>query len=314
MNRKGEASSPRGSRFRFMEIIRNQRRRNLQEWLLTSPSLLWLSAFFLVPTLLVFFLAFRPADPYGGIGAGWTLNTLKALGHSYYLDIAWRTLWISLLTTAFCVLLAVPAGYALARASEKRRRLLLMLVIVPFWTSFLIRIFAWKSLLHPDGLVKKVLDALGLTGPQTSLLYNAEAVLLVMVYTFLPFAILPIYAAAEKFDFRLMEAARDLGARPFQAFRKVFLPGIQRGLMTAVLVVFIPALGSYVIPDLVGGPSSEMIGNKIAQRVFVDRNLPHASALSVVLILAVLAPLLAILVLQRKRDKEKPEIIVQEDA
>jgi len=294
--------------------MKTLRRKSLQEWLLTAPSFLWLAAFFLLPTLLVFFLAFRPADPYGGIGPGWTLNTLKALGHSYYLDIAWRTLWVSLLTTAFCVLLAVPTGYALARASEKRRRLLLMLVIVPFWTSFLIRIFAWKSLLHPEGLIKHVLIAVGLADPQTSLLYNTGAVVLVMVYTFLPFSILPIYAAAEKFDFRLVEAARDLGARPFAAFRKVFLPGIRSGLVTAILVVFIPALGSYVIPDIVGGPRSEMIGNKIAQRVFVDRNLPHASALSVVLILAVLAPLLAILVRQRKKDKEKPRVIVQEDA
>lgn len=296
------------------ERPRARRFGRLQEWFLTAPTLLWLSAFFLIPTLLVFLLAFRPPDPYGGIGPGWTLGTLKALGHSYYLDIAWRTLWTSLLTTVFCVLLAVPAAYALARASEKRRRLLLMLVIVPFWTSFLIRIFAWKSILHPEGPVKRVLEALGLAGPRTSLLYNTESVVLVMVYTFLPFAILPVYAAAEKFDFRLVEAARDLGARPFQAFRKVFLPGIRRGLMTAVLVVFIPALGSYVIPDLVGGPTSEMIGNKIAQRVFVDRNLPHASALSVVLILAVLAPLLAVLVMQRRREREKPPVIVSEDA
>ena len=131
--------------------------------------------------------------------------------------------------------------------------------------------------------------------------------ILVSIYTFLPFTILPIYAAAEKFDFRLMEAARDLGARPFFAFRKVFIPGIRRGLVTAVLFVFIPALGSYVIPDIVGGPGGEMIGNKIAQRVFVDRNLPLASALSVVLILSVLAPLIAILFLQRKSGK--PEIL-----
>ncbi len=131
-----------------------------------------------------------------------------------------------------------------------------------------------------------------------------------MVYTFLPFTILPIYAAAEKFDFRLVEAARDLGARPFQSFRKVFLPGIRRGIVTAVLVVFIPALGSYIIPDLVGGPSGEMIGNKIAQRVFSDRNLPHASALSAVLVLAVLAPLVAVLVLQRKG--KKSDIIMGE--
>lgn len=281
------------------------------EALLTGPSFVWLLGFFLVPTLLVFVLAFRPADPFGGIGAGWTLETIQSLGRSYYLAIAWRTLWISLLTTALSMLLAVPAGYAVARAPERSRKTLLMLIIVPFWTSFLIRIFAWRSLLHPEGLVKQALTAVGLAGPQTSLLYNAGAVVLVMVYTFLPFAILPIYAAAEKFDFRLLEAARDLGARPFQAFRRVFLPGIRAGLMTAVLVVFIPALGSYVVPDLVGGPGSEMIGNKIAQRVFVDRNLPHASALAVVLILAVLAPLTAIFLLRRK---EKPGVILSEDA
>ena len=122
-----------------------------------------------------------------------------------------------------------------------------------------------------------------------------------MVYTFLPFAILPIYAAAEKFDFRLLEAARDLGAAPLRAFVEVFLPGIRRGLLTAFLVVFIPALGSYVIPDLVGGPGGEMLGNKIAQRVFVDRNLPHASALSALLILAVLLPMAAVLVLQSRQ-------------
>jgi len=289
-----------------------RRRRGWQETLLTGPSLLWLTLLFLIPTLLVFVLAFRPADPFGGIGPGWTWENLRSLGRSYYLGIAWRTLWISLLTTAACMLLAVPTGYAVARAEPKRRPLLLLLIIIPFWTSFLIRVFAWRSLLHPEGPIKKFLEALGLVGAQSQLLYNTGAVVLVMVYTYLPFSILPIYAAAEKFDFRLVEAARDLGARPFQAFRRVFLPGIRSGLITAVLVVFIPALGSYIVPDLVGGPGSEMLGNKIAQRVFVDRNLPHASALSVVLILAVLAPLLAVLLLQRR--KEKSEVIMAEDA
>lgn len=273
--------------------------RRLTEALLTLPSFAWLALFFLVPTLLVFVLAFRPADPFGGIGRGWTLATARALADPQYLAIAWRTLWVSLLSTALCMLLAVPTGYAVARASPRRRNLLLMLVIVPFWTSFLIRVFAWKTILHPEGFLKKALVLLGLAGANASLLYNLGAVVLVTVYTFLPFAILPIYAAAEKFDYRLIEAARDLGARPFQAFRRVFLPGVRQGLVTAVLVVFIPALGSYVIPDLVGGTDSELLGNKIAQRVFVDRNLPLAGGLSIVLILAVLMPLLAVLALQR---------------
>jgi len=290
---------------RFDPILRRR-----AEWLVTLPTLVWLTLFVAVPTLLVFVIAFRPANPYGGIGAGWTFDNVRALWTPATLAIAWRTLWISLLTTAISLVLAIPTGYTIARASERWRNRLLMLVIVPFWTSFLVRVFAWKSLLHPEGLIKKALEAIGLAGPDTTLLYHPAAVVLVMVYTFLPFTILPIYAAAERFDFRLVEAARDLGARPFQAFRKVFLPGIRRGVLTAILVVFIPSLGSYIIPDLVGGPGGEMLGNKIAQRVFTDRNLPHAAALSAVLVLAVLAPLVGVLVLQRK--SKRADIIMGE--
>lgn len=286
------------------------KRRRRAERLVSLPTFAWLALFMVVPTALIFVLAFRPATPYGGIGSGWTLETVRALWTPGNLAIAWRTLWIGLLTTAICLVLAVPTGYAIARASERWRNRLLMLVIIPFWTSFLVRVFAWRSLLHPEGLIKGMLQAAGLAGPDTMLLYNPAAVVLVMVYTFLPFTILPIYAAAEKFDFRIVEAARDLGARPFQAFRKAFLPGIRQGLLTAFLVVFIPALGSYIIPDLVGGPSGEMLGNKIAQRVFTDRNLPHASALSAVLVLAVMAPLAAVLALQRK--KKRADIIMGE--
>jgi len=288
--------------------MKNARRRRTREVLVSFPSLFWLSLFFIVPTLFVFAIALKPANPYGGIASGWTWDNLRSLVNPNYLAVAWRTLWISVLSAAVCIVLATPIGYYLARVTAKWKSFFLMLIIVPFWTNFLIRIFAWKILLHPEGAIKKALAFSGLIGPQTSLLYNAGAVVLVTVYTFLPFTILPIYAAAEKFDFQLLEAARDLGARRLQAFARIFLPGISRGLITAVLFVFIPALGSYVIPDIVGGPSGEMIGNKIAQRVFVDRNLPQASALSVVLILSVLAPLVTVLVLQRKR--EKPESLL----
>jgi spermidine/putrescine transport system permease protein len=288
--------------------MRKEARRKLREIVVSLPSLFWLSLFFIVPTLFVFAIALKPANPYGGVGSGWTWDNLRSLASPNYLAVAWRTIWISLVSAAVCIVLATPIGYFLARVSARWKSVFLMLIIVPFWTNFLIRIFAWKVLLHPEGIIKKSLAFLGLVGPQTSLLYNPGAVVLVTVYAFLPFTILPIYAAAEKFDFQLLEAARDLGARRFQAFARVFLPGIRRGLITAVLFVFIPALGSYVIPDIVGGPSGEMLGNKIAQRVFVDRNLPQASALSVVLILAVLAPLAAVLVLQRKR--EKPESLL----
>ena len=288
--------------------MRRESRQKIRETLVSFPSLFWLSLFFIVPTLFVFAIALKPANPYGGIASGWTWDNLRSLVNPNYLVVAWRTLWISVLSAAVCIVLATPIGYYLARVTARWKSFFLMLIIVPFWTNFLIRIFAWKVLLHPEGAIKKVLAFSGLIGPQTSLLYNAGAVVLVTVYTFLPFTILPIYAAAEKFDFQLLEAARDLGAKRLQAFARIFLPGIRRGLITAVLFVFIPALGSYVIPDIVGGPSGEMIGNKIAQRVFVDRNLPQASALSVVLILSVLAPLVTVLALQRKR--EKPESLL----
>lgn len=276
------------------------------EVLVTAPSMLWLLLLFCVPTVIVFAITFKPADMFGGIGPGWTLQTLRSLFNPNYPAIIWRTIWISFVATAICLALSVPMAYYLARVAPRWRQVLLLLTIVPFWTSFLIRIFAWKALLHPEGFLKQALVFLHLVRPDASLLYNAEAVLLVSVYTYLPFAILPIYAAAEKFDFGLMEAALDLGATRVKAFFNVFLPGIQRGLLNAFLMVFIPSLGSYVIPDVVGGPNAEMIGNKIAQRVFVDRNLPHASGLAALLTVAVLLPMLLLIIHQTRAEKQPP--------
>lgn len=273
-------------------------KRRWTEWAVSMPSVAWLLLFFVAPTLMVFAIAFRPADLFGGVGPGWTLATWRSLGNPNYPAIVWRTVWLSAAATTACVALAVPMGYHMARVPRRWRQMLLLLTVIPFWTSFLVRVFAWKHLLHPDGLVQHALAAAGIVAPDATLLYRPSAVLVVTVYTYLPFAILPIYAAAEKFDFHLLEAARDLGATQLRAFWSVFLPGIRRAIATAALIVFIPCLGSYVIPDVVGGPNSEMIGNKIAQRTFVDRNLPHASALSAVLTLAVLIPALGAIVSQ----------------
>jgi len=290
-----------------------RKRLRIYEWLVTAPSFFWLVLLFVIPTLLVFAIVFKPADPYGGIGSGWTLDTLYSLGNPNYPAIIWRTMWLSVVTTALCLLFALPTGYYMARAEKKWRDTLMLLVIVPFMTSFLVRVFAWKALLHPEGLIKQSLVFLGLLSPDATLLYTPEAVLLVMVYTSLPFAILPIFAAAEKFDFNLVEAARDLGATPITAFFRIFMPGISRAIWTALLMVLIPSLGSYVIPDVVGGPNSEMIGNKIAQRAFSDRNLPHASGLAAILTLTVLTPLIVALLRESRGDKKRVPII-QEDA
>lgn len=274
----------------------------IEEWAVTIPSFVWLLIFFLIPTLVIFAFAFKPSDSFGGIGEGWTLKNIYALVDSSYLVLIWRTLWLSVSATVMCLALGLPVGYQLARASTKLRQLLLLLIIVPFWSSFLVRIFAWKSLLHPEGFFKTLLVKLHFIDPASTLLYNAGAVLLVMVYTYLPFAVLPIYAAASKFNFQLLEAASDLGATRLEAFFKVFIPSIKKGIGTAFIMVFIPAIGAYVIPDLVGGSHTEMIGNKIAQRTFLDRNLPLASALSALLSLIILLPL-TIITLYKGRAK-----------
>ncbi len=275
------------------------------EAILTGPTLLWLILFFVVPSLAMVVISFRPASTYGGVGTGWTLDAWRALGNPNYPIILWRTVWLSLVTTVICLALALPIAFVLGRMQGKWRAILLMIVIVPFWTNFVIRVAAWRILLHPEGMLRQGLVSLGLIGPDTLLLYNEGAVLMVMVYTYLPFAILPLYAAAERFDYSLLEAARDLGASGLTAVMRVFIPGISRGLLTAMALVLIPALGSYVIPDLVGGPGDEMIGNKIAQRTLGDRNLPQAATLSVALLLITLIPLIVVFYLNR-RDRTHP--------
>ncbi len=263
----------------------------LKEYLLTMPSFIWLVLFFVIPSVIIFAYAFKPYDIYGAVVDGWTLGTFWHLLDYNLLVLLWRTFWLSALTTIICLLVALPMGYQLMTTPKKWRNLLLMMIIVPFWSSFLIRIFAWKALLHPEGMVHQILETFGIIAPETTLLYNSLTVLFVMVYNFLPFAVLPIFAAASKFDFNLLEAAIDLGASQLQAFVKIFIPGIRRGLITAAIMVFIPAIGTYVIPDLVGGTNSEMLGNKIAQKTFVERNLPQASALSAILIAVIFIPM-----------------------
>ena len=260
-----------------------------QEFIFTLPSLGWLILFFALPALLTLTIAFRVSDLRGGVADGWTLETVLALADPLYLPMMWRTLWISSLTTLFCLALALPMSWHLAKLTPRWRNALLLLVVLPFLTNFLIRIFAWRSLLHPEGPVKQMLLWLHVVNEETFLLNHAAAVLLVMIYTQLPFAILPLYAAAEKFDFRLIDAARDLGASGWQAFRRVFLPGVRQGIVSAALIVFVCSLGQYVIPQFIGGTADEMLGNKIVQRAFSDRNLPLACALAGALLLAVLA-------------------------
>jgi len=275
----------------------------LNELYLSIPPILWLIFFFLIPAILIIAFAFKPFDIYGTVTSGWTSTTFYGLFNLRFVTIFWQTLWISVLTTIVTLSLSLPIGYFLARTTPFLRHICLLLVVIPFWSSFLIRIFAWKSLLHPEGFLKKMLVSLQIIAPDTLLLYNSGAVLLVLVYSYLPFGILPIYASASKFNFQLTEAALDLGCSKVQAFFKVFVPGIRVGILSAILMVFIPTIGAYVIPDVVGGTDSEMIGNKIAQKILVDRNLPEASALSALLAVVVLFPVTIFIMLFSQTNK-----------
>ena len=274
------------------------RSRHLYEGLLTAPSFLWMLLLFAWPAANLFLMAFHPTDVTGGVGQGWDTSAWGVFKEEGYLETIWRTVWVSALTTLGCVMLALPVAWRISQAAPKRRSWLLLLVVLPFWTSFLIRVYSWRVLLQASGPLATLLKSLGLMGEDSMLLYNPTVVVVVMIYTYLPMAVLPIYAAMEKFDPALLDAAHDLGATRIQSFFKIVLPSIKDGLIAAALLVGIPSLGSYVVPEMVGGLDAEMLGSKIGQRLFSDRNLPQAAALATAL--ALLAMPAVVMAIRRK--------------
>ena len=271
-------------------MTENPLRSRKAEWFVTLPSFLWLALFFAIPALIVLAFTFHAHTTNGGVGE-WSLSTWRELVDPDYPAIVWNTFRISFEVTFWCIVLALPCAYAIARMNKKWRAIVAGSIMLPFWTSFVVRVFAWKTMLHPDGWLQGLASA-GPVDPATSTILDSDtAVVLVSVYSFLPFAIMPIYTAAEKFDFALLEAARDLGAKSFYAFRKIFVPGIRQGIVSAILMVFIPAIGSYVIPQMLGGTDCVLIGNKIFMRAIQNRNIPHASALATLMAVSVLVPL-----------------------
>lgn len=289
------------------------------ERFVTSPSFLWLLFFFAIPAVIVLSFTFHGHTANGGVGE-WSLSTWRELVDPDYPVIVWRTIKVSLEVTFWSILLALPSAYAIAKLPKKWRAIVAGSIMLPFWTSFVVRVFAWKQMLHPNGWLQSCYmgflyaktwaicwftGSSGMPDISTVTIVDSElAVVLVSVYSFLPFAIMPIYTAAEKFDFSLIEAARDLGASSFYAFRKIFIPGIWTGITSAVLMVFIPAIGSYVIPQMLGGTNCVLIGNKIFMRAIQNRNIPHAAALATVMAISVLVPMLIAWWVQKKGKKQ----------
>jgi len=275
----------------------------------------WLLAFFAIPFVIVLKISFswmQPIQPGYAPLLEWVEETRRLvvtfnfdnyqvlLRESLYLDTFLYSVKVAAVSTFWCLLIGYPMAYAIARSKPSTRNLLLMLIILPFWTSFLLRVYAWVGLLKTNGVINNTLLALGLIDEPLTLLYTDFAVYIGIVYSYLPFMILPLYSNLEKHDLTLLEAAADLGARPFKAFFKVTLPLSMPGIVAGCLLVFIPAVGEFVIPSLLGRTDQLMIGTVLSAQFFGARNWPVAGAVAIALLLVLLIPILLFQRYQRR--------------
>lgn len=247
------------------------------------PGAFWLLVFFILPLLIVLVYSFLTRGTYGGIEPILTLKNYIRLADSRYVLVFRRSLSMALITTVASLILGYPLAYFIARAPARWRGALLLLVVVPFWTNFLVRTYAWIVLLRTEGVINVLLQSLGLISEPLQILYTPFAVTIGLLYGYMPFMVLPLYASIEKFDFSLVEAAQDLGANAFWAFVRVMLPLTMPGVIAGCILVFIPAIGAFITPDILGGAKVMMIGNLTQQQFLTARNWPFGSAVSIVL-------------------------------
>lgn len=273
-----------------------------------APGALWLLIFFLIPLLFMLSYSFRPRGVYGGVEDGFTFEHYARFvspssdGSFLYLKILWRTLVYSVVCTGVCLAMGYPVAYVISRSGQWKN-VLVFLVVLPFWTSFLVRTFAMIFLMRDTGLINTALLGAGLISNPLTLLNTPFAVMCGLVYGFLPFMVLPIYSSLEKLDPSLLEAAEVLGARPVARFFRVVLPLSMPGVVAGSLLVFIPALGSYLTSDLLGGAKQMMIGNLVQNQFTAARNWPFGSAASFVVMGVVLIAVFGYL---RSRDDNAP--------
>lgn len=287
----------------------------------------WFSLFFIVPLIIIICHSFLKRDVYGGVTNEFSLKAYQQMLSPAYGMIFLRTLWITAVSTAVTILISLPCGYAMARS--RHQTVLLILVVVPFLTNSLIRIFAWITILGDNGILNQILELIhrlisALTGSHApfsphKFMYTKGTVILVSIYMYLPYAILPIFTAVDRFDFTLLEAARDLGATKAQSMLKVLIPGIKSGILSAVIFTSIPIFGTYTVPQLVGGKDSYMLGNVIVDQVQKIRNWPLGSAFSLVITAISMAGVLLMLSsgrkeaeLNRKAQKEDASLSLAE--
>ncbi len=264
-----------------------------------TPAALLMLVTIAIPAVIIMIYSVLSRGAYGGVEMPWTLENYSRLIDPLYGGIFVRSFALAAAATAICILLGFPLALFIAQ-SGTRKNLYLSLVILPFWTSFLIRLYAWMFLLRDTGLINTALQSLGLIRQPLPLLYNTGAVLLGLVYGFLPFAVLPIYAILERLDKSLLEAAADLGARPIAVLTRVTLPLCAPGIGAAAILVFVPCLGTYITSDLLGGSKTILIGNLVQNQFTTARDWPFGAAVSIVLMIVAVVLMFAV----RRRGEE----------
>jgi len=258
-----------------------QRQPGTTGWLLLSPMLLWLGLFVVAPTAILLVYSFCQRDELGQVVFSFTWENYARIVDPVYLNILVRSLWYAGLTTFICLVVGYPVAYYIARSPVQRRSWLLLLVMIPFWISFLLRTYAWISLLKAEGPVSGLLEWAHLIATPLDILYTPTAVMIGLVYTYLPFMILPIFTSAEKLDNSLIEAALDLGANPVRTLAHVIFPLTKPGIYAGILLVFVPSIGMFAVTDLMGGARVPMIGNVIQNQFGQARDWPFGAALGI---------------------------------
>lgn len=253
--------------------------------LIALPTLVWMGALFVLPMILMLVLSFLTRGTYGQVVYQFTIDNYIRIFDPLYGLIFWDTLVVAVLTTVFSILCGYPLAYYISRLDKSKQQIWLLLVMIPFWINFLVRSYAWVIILRSQGVVNTLLQWLGIIDEPLTLLYNSGSVLVGMVYTLLPFMVLPIYVSLEQMDHRKLEAAYDLGATPLKAFWHVTLPLTKTGVVTGSILVFVSSIGMFVVPDVMGGAKSALIGNVIQNQFLSARDWPFGSALSIVLML-----------------------------
>jgi spermidine/putrescine transport system permease protein len=257
------------------------------------PATAWLVIFFIIPLLIVLVYSFLERGTYGGVQWSFTFeNYQRLLLNPLFLGVMGRSIWLGFVTTVICLLIGYPMAYYIATAPPRWRNALLLLVIVPFWTNFLVRTYAWILILRTEGLINVALQSTQIIDQPLELLFTPLAVTIGLVYGYLPFMILPLYATIEKFNFSLVEAAQDLGANDLKSLIRIIIPLTMRGIIAGSLLVFIPAVGAFITPDILGGAKTLMIGNIIENQFLRTRHWPFGSALSMLLMAVVLIPVM----------------------